>query len=960
MSRIYFVVISCLWLGVSYAGQGDQRLESWQLQQTMQQQSPWRGLEWHSVGPVTQGGRVVAVAPAGKTGHFYVAYASGGLWKTDNNGASFTPLTDQQASMIIGALAVDPNNSQSIWLGTGENNSSRSSYGGLGLLHSDDGGVSWQSKGLVNTDRIGRIWIDPDNSQHIVVAALGALYTHSKDRGIYQSLDGGESWKKVLFVNDETGFIDLQQKPDNPRVLYAASWQRIRKAWDFSEGGKGSAVWKSVDGGNTWQRSSHGLPQGQYVGRIGLAVSASSPDSLYAAIDNQAPLDESQWDLGDRPLSAKRLKKMTRDTFLKQDPDEIEQFIRDNDLQTDLDAEQLIQKVKDNQISMEDLINEISEANNALFNTDIRGLELYRSDDAGRSWYKTHEQPIRNVTYTYGYYFGQVRAAPENIDHVYLSGVPLIESLDGGKTFSGLNDPSVHVDHHELWLDPDLPGHLILGNDGGIDMSYDGGQHFQKMDHQAVGQIYTLALDNAKPFNIYAGFQDNGTWKGSSAKDWDKQKWKRLFGGDGMSIGVDTESNKVVYVGFQFGNQFRLEDGVKSVRPRDKLGEPALRYNWNTPVILSSHNQDIVYFGANKVFRSMNKGKKWEAISDDLSHSKKRGDVPYASITTLAESPLKFGYLWAGTDDGFVYVSPNGGANWNQVSKHFPKGQWVSRVEASSHQLERAYVSMNGYRNDIDQVWIYKTEDAGKHWKKMGKGIPDSPVNVIREDPVNENLLYVGTDRGVYFSSDRGENWQSIQGNLPNVPVHDLRVHKRDHKLVAGTHGRSAWVVDIAALQTISTEQKAPGLWLSELDDVKSKRSWRTRKSLWFEQQSPPELSYQVYAQQGGEIEVSIIDAHDCPVYKQTLTINQGINELSWNLIVNKDLALKAEEIANQDVEINNLSQTPLAEAVRLGQQLYITPGDYRLVITKSDETVTQKFSVKKPEKFDKRIEEND
>lgn len=931
------------------------RQRSWEKHQSMQRDSLFHGLTWRDVGPVVQGGRVVDIdVVPGAPYSFYVAYASGGLWRTDNNGVTFRPLFDQQATLIMGDIATDPNAPERLWVGTGEPNSSRSSYGGLGVYRTDDGGESWQHMGLGDTDRIGRILVDPNDSQRVYVAALGRLYTAGGARGVFRTTDGGESWQSVLSADREnTGAIDLVMDPRDSRVLYAATWERSRRPWNFVEGGPGSGVWKSTDGGDTWRQLGDGLPSGEHVGRIGLAIAPARPDTIYAAIDNQTPLPESQWDLGDRPLSAKRLRGMDKAEFLHQDPEEVEAFIRSSDLDTELDAEELLRRVREDEISVDDLRKELDDANASLFDADIRGIEVYRSDDGGESWRLTHDEPIRDVVFTYGYYFGQIRVAPDDADRIYVLGVPLIQSDDGGATWRSIDGPDVHVDHHFLWADPANPQRLVLGNDGGIDTSFDGGKTWVKLDAQPVGQFYTIAVDMAEPYNVYGGLQDNGTLKGSSKTRWRHgDRWEVINGGDGMYVAVDPRDNQTVYSGFQFGFYSRDgDDERRAVRPRDRIGEAALRYNWNTPVVLSTHNPDIVYFGASRLYRSMNQGETWTAISDELARARQRGDVPFGTITTVSESPLAFGLLWAGTDDGEVRVSPDGGNTWKDVASALPKSRWVSRVEASAHDRDRAYVALNGYRDDDTAAYVYRTDDLGRRWRDIAGGLPAEAVNVVREDPINDDVVYVGTDRGVYVSHDRGDSWQSLQTGLPNAPVHDLVVHPRERELVAGTHGRSAWIVDVLSLQDLTNEVREKSLHAFYADPVQaSSRWWRRRPSLWFDREwDKPEATFHYWSDDAGAIEWRIENNDGDVLYRDEQEARRGINRIRWDLLVDESLALAAEKRtspADDDETHSTLADQPYAESVRLGHRLYIEPGDYRLQLERAGATASVEFTV--------------
>ena len=946
---------------------------AWQRHQALDELSAFKGLEWRNIGPVIQGGRVVDIeAVPGKPYSFLVAYASGGVWRTDDNGVNFEPIFDDEPVQIIGDVAIDPSNGDSIWVGTGENNSSRSSYGGVGVFHSADGGKTWTRKGLEDTDRIGRIVVDPRDSKRVYVGSLGKLYTPGGGRGVYRTKDGGETWEQVLATSGEdgwTGIIDLVMDPSRPDVLYAAAWHRTRSPWDFVESGAGSGIYKSTDGGDTWTRLEGGFPSGEFVGRIGLAIAASQPDTLYASVDHQEALPEEAWDLGDSPLSLKRVRKMDKAEFLSHSKDDIEDFIQGNDLDTELDADTLIQQLKDDELSLEDLLAEISDANANLFNTDIRGLEVYRSDDGGTTWKKTHDEPIRDVIYTYGYYFGQIRVSPKDPDQVYALGVPAIQSADGGKTWKGMNYRGVHVDYQSQWIDPEFPERMWIGNDGGIDASYDGGKTWIKIDNQPVGQFYSIAVDMEDPYNVYGGLQDNGTLKGSSQSRPGIDKWRVIGGGDGMYVQIDPRDG-TLYTGFQFGFYFR-SDG-QAVRPRDKMKEPALRYNWQTPIQLSSHNADVLYYGAQALYRSMDRGETWTRLSDDLTRSDQRGDVPFATITTLDESTERFGLVWVGTDDGQVWVTRDGGVEWSDVGAGLPADRWVSRVEASVHEENRAYLSLNGYRQDDITAYVYVTEDLGKTWTSLAAGLPAEAVNVVREDPVNADVLYVGTDRGVYVSLDRGANWQGLPSGLPNVPVHDLVIHPRERELVAGTHGRSIYILDALPIQEAAAV-KDEAVHVFPLEDLDYDPSWQGRPGGWFEGVwgEDPELEIPFWSKDAGPAVLTVLDGDGRELRRVEMTAEAGVNTFVWDLLLDQEKGLAAEKEANtpkddkkkkkkkkaeektgdqSEPELHTKAKWPRAEAARLGWKPYVTPGDYTLKITVGEGAGETDLSVSKPD----------
>lgn len=930
------------------------KLQTFVKHQELERSSLLHGLKWREIGPVTQGGRVLDVEQVpGKPYSFYVAYATGGVWRTDNNGATFEPLSDALPTMVTGDIAVDPNNPSALWIGSGEPNSSRSSYGGAGVFYSADGGRNFEHRGLASSDRIARVLVDPRRSDRVFAAVLGKLYTDGGERGVYLTEDGGKTWARVLGSKQAmTGAIDLAFDPVNPDHMYAALWERSRRPWEFVEGGRGSGLYKSTDGGRTWKRVEGGFPSGPDIGRIGIAVAPSAPNVVYASVDHQESLPESAFDLGHSPLDPKRLARMDKAEFLRQDPDAIEALIRASDLPPDLDAAKLRELIETDALSLDALRDKLKDGNAALFDAEIRGLELWRSNDGGASWARTHEAPLRDVTFTYGYYFGTVAVAPDNPERVYIVGVPALRSDDGGKSFSGVHGSEVHVDHHAWWIDPDHPERMILGNDGGIDLSHDGGQTWVKLDAQPVGQIYAVELDMAEPFNVYVGMQDNGTMVGPVTARTGyatSDPFRFINGGDGMYTVVDPRDAKRHITGYQFGF-YRHSDGHE-VRPRPALPEAALRFNWQTPLLLSPHQPEVLYMGANRLYRSFDQGRSFAPISPDLTRSDERGNVPFATITTIDESPLQFGRLIVGTDDGQVQVSADGGLSWTRVSRKLP-ALWVSRVVASRIDADRLYLTLNGYREDDPTPHLYVSDDFGRTWRSLSPGLPAEALNVVREDPLNPDLLYVGSDRGVYVSWDRGASWQALASGLPNVPVHDLKVHPRDRQAVIGTHGRSALVIDVLPLQELTAEVRAQPLRVFHIDPIETTRSWRQPSAVWYPERNLPQAPIHYWAKRGGSVTLRIRDSDDAVLYQTTAEAQPGINRLDWNLEVDRDLALAAEQarVAKLEAEERELrANMPYAEAARLGLRWRIVPGTYRLEVSQGDATSHIKFKVEPP-----------
>lgn len=897
----------------------EERLAAYKTRIEMQENSMVKQVSFRNVGPTVMSGRVVDidVSPDDPT-IFYVAYASGGLWKTENNGQSFTPVFDDQAVMTIGDIAIDWKNGETIWVGTGENNSSRSSYAGVGIYKSTDKGKSWEFSGLGETHRTGRIILHPENPDVVWVAALGALYSPNTERGVYKTTDGGKTWSKTLYVDDNTGAIDLVIHPTNPDVLYASMWERTRRAWNFTEGGKGSGIYQSTDGGETWTKISGGktgFPEGDGVGRIGLAIYPQNPNVIYAFLDNQFHTEKKKSDK-EEGLSKEDFRTMSDDTFLKLDNKLLGGFLRQNGFPRKYTAQGVKQMVKARTIKPNALVEYLEDANALLFDTPVKGAEIYRSDDGGKSWRKTHDEPLEGVVYTYGYYFGEVRVSALNPDKIYVLGVPIIMSEDGGKTFTSIGGSNVHSDHQALWVNPEKDGHLINGNDGGLNITYDDGAHWYKGNNAQVGQFYAVSYDMEEPYNVYGGLQDNGVWFGSSSytqsSDWHSSghyPYTSLNGGDGMQVQVDFRDNETLYTGSQFGYYSRINRHTgerMSIKPIHDLGERPLRFNWQTPIHLSRHNQDVLYLGSNKFHRSLNKGENFDALSGDLTNGGIKGDVSYGTLTTIDESPLRFGLIYIGTDDGNIQISKDGGYNWELISNDLPNDLWVSHVDASHHKLGRVYASLNGYRWDYFDSFVYMSDDFGKTWKRIGLDLPKEAVNVVYEDPKNENLIYVGTDHGLYVSLDMGNRFMAFSKNLPHVAVHDLEVHPRDNDLIVGTHGRSIFIADINELQQLSADVLAKPLHVFSLDEVSYSPYWGRQWSQWW---SAGEMTETIafYSRTSGAGSIVVKTKEGNELFRQELTIDKGLNYFDYALsVAEKNLKKYEKEISGTISKADN------------------------------------------------------
>ena len=729
-----------------------ERQRSWEHHVQLRDESQFKDLSWRNVGPTFCGGLITSiVGTGGLNTPIYAASGTGGLWKSTNEGKSWVDLFAHESTFAIGDIEVCQADPDIIWVGSGEDFMSRSSYAGMGVYKTTNGGDSWRNMGLEETQTIGRVVIDPGDSDVVYVAAVGHNFTFNAERGVYKTSNGGRTWDKCLYISDKVGVVDLVMDPSDNQILYAAAWDRERGTWENRESGVGSAVYKTTDGGETWEKLEGGFPQNEYVGRIGLDVSVTNPDVVYAAYDNQDP--------------------------------------------------------------------------------ENYGAVVYRSDDQGATWTKTHDGMISRVfSSNQGYLYGDMRVAPDDEDTIYVLGVNSVVSRDGGITFEPFaRGNGIHVDHHSLWIDPSDPERILMGNDGGMDFTYDGGESWTNIVNLPISEFYMVSVDMAKPYNIYGGLQDNGCVMGPSDHNpWitDEDAWRSTAGADGFYTYLDP-AGEFIYTASQFGNVRRTlvnplppapegesargqrgQRGSRggrgvgqsgSITPRGPEGERQRR-NWMTPYIISPHNPSILYYGSQTLFKSMNKGSDWTAISGDLTtNPEDQGDVPWGTITTIDESPLRAGLIYVGTDDGQIQVTEDGGDNWREITGLPTK--WVSRVTASQHRVGTVYVTLNGFREDDFGCYVYKSTDFGRTFRSIKANLPDETVNVIRDDPKNPNVLYLGTDMGIYVSLDNGGSWQSLGNNLPTIPVHDLVIQPRENELVIGTHGRSVWIMDIGAIQ---------------------------------------------------------------------------------------------------------------------------------------------------------------
>ncbi len=734
----------------SAAGQG-QESEKERAPRDPMSAPTFNGLKLRLIGPALLSGRVSALAvdPTNRN-YFFVAAASGGVWKTTNAGTTFTPVFDNEGSYSIGAIAMDPKDSSVVWVGTGENNSQRSVSYGDGVYRSEDAGKSWKNAGLKKSEHIGRIAIDPRDTKVVYVAAQGPLWGPGGDRGLFKTTDAGKTWKNILSISENTGVTDVVLDPEDPDIIYAASYQRRRHVFTLINGGPESAIYKSTDAGATWTKLKSGLPSVD-MGRIGLAVAPSEPRTVYAIV-------------------------------------------------------------------------EAAEGKGGIF----------RSQDRGATWEK------RNSYDEQGQYYGQIIIDPKNPDRVYVLNVMIMVSDDGGKTLRPQPGRAKHVDNHALWIDPKDTNFLLNGCDGGLYESYDRGATWVFFPNLPITQFYDVAVDNAKPFyNVYGGTQDNNSLGGPSrtrnSVGITNANWIVTAGGDGFVSQVDPEDPDTVYSESQYGGLVRFDRKTGTsigIQPQEGRDDPALRWNWDSPFIISPHSHTRLYFAAQKLYRSEDRGDSWRAVSADLTRQIDRNTLPvmgkvwgpdavaknvstsfYGNIVALAESPKKEGLIYVGTDDGLIQISADGGQNWTKYEKFpgVPEKTYVSRIKASPHDANVVFASFDNHKNADFKPYLLKSTDAGRTWSSIASNLPENgPVLAIAQDTVNPNLLFVGTELGLFFSIDGGQKWIQLKGGLPTIAVRDLVIHPREGDLVAATFGRGFYILDdITPLRVLKPEALA-------------------------------------------------------------------------------------------------------------------------------------------------------
>ena len=884
------------------------------------------GLKFRSIGPALTSGRVVALAvDPNDRSTYYVGAASGNVWKTTNAGTTWTPIFDNEASYSIGALALDPKNPATLWVGTGELNSQRSVAYGDGVYRSDDGGKSWKNMGLKSSEHIARIVIDPRTSNTLYVASQGPLWGPGGDRGLFKTTDGGKTWKNTLSISENTGVTDVVQDPVNPDVLYAAAYQRRRHVWTMIDGGPESAIYKSTDSGETWTKLKSGLPSDD-LGRIGLAISPADNKVIYATVEA----------------------------------------------------------------------------------ANKKG-GIFRSTDYGATWEK------RNPFDQTALYYSQITPDPKNVDRIYIMNTFLMVSSDGGKTLTRMPEKYKHVDSHVMWVDPKNTNYLLVGCDGGVYESFDRGTTWNYKSNLPITQFYDIAVDNAAPFyNVYGGTQDNFTLGGPSQTrnltGISNSDWFVTVGGDGFRVQVDPEDPNIIYSESQYGGLIRFDKRTGEligIKPQEGKGEAPLRWNWDAPLLISPHSHTRLYFAANKLFRSDDRGNSWKVVNKELSREIDRNKLPvmgkvwgadavakhastsfYGNATALSESPKKEGLIYVGSDDGLIQVTEDGGNNWRKVEKfaNVPDMTYVTRLLASQHDTNTIYATFDNHKNADFKPYILKSTDTGKTWVSLSNNLPENgPVLAIAEDHINPNLLFVGTEFGLFFSINGGQKWIKLTGGLPTIAMKDLTIQKRENDLAVATFGRGFYILDnYTPLRLLKPEMLNQDCVVFPVKDTwwfipseplggrgKSfqgdnffvaenpqfgatityylKDSLKTKKQLRQEaekeadkkkQSSPYPTPEQLRAEDeelAPEIIITIIDANGNTVRKFTGPASAGINRVVWNL----------------RYPPASVSPQPLNEDGELFASSLVLPGTYRVLLNKRVDGVissigeVQNFTVK-------------
>lgn len=823
IASIFFLLITCS----QVFGQKTESpvTAAWESFSQNKSESILSGLKWDLIGPTINSGRVEAMAVLSENpSTIYAGFGSGNLWKTTNHGLSWKAIFDNQAGYSIGDITIAPSNSNIIYVGTGESLRAKRAHTipGAGVFRSDDAGKTWKSIGLEGTHHIGRIAVHPTNPDIVFVAALGSFYSPSEERGIYKTENGGKTWEKVVYVNERVGGNDVIFAPTDPSILYASTWYCSE-----DKAGPGGTLHKSTDGGNTWKVINNGFPKGEMNGRTGLAVSHQNGNKVYAFTDN---------------------------------------------------------------------VNAGYEKGSG---------EVYLTLDGGESWEKTHQKNLK-ILNTFGEVFTDCFVNPVDDNEIYVLGISVLKSRDGGKNFESLKgtvehiQPSpanfFHLDHHEMWINPSNPNHIIVGNDGGVYISYDIGATWMHYNNLPVGEFYFVRTDNDTPYNIYSGTQDDSavrgpakTLKNESADGWEYIWIDPWGGGDGIVVTPDTENSDIVYYESQNGAVRRksMSTGeTKSIRPRLPKDSINQLYNeWLTPFFTSIYSPGTLYYGANYMFKTMDRGDSWKVISPDLSRSSDPNRVGNG-IIAMEESPNRQGLLYAGTSKGAAWVSKDDGTNWTEISEGLPT-KYIKSFAPSKFKESRVYLTQSAIGADDLDAYVYRSEDFGANWENITSNLPQAPVNVILEDPVYENVLFAGTFNGVFVSLNRGDSWHVLGTEIPNSFVSDMTIQERENDLIAVTHGRGIFKIDLEPLHSYlkNNSQTAEFLYISKAILPKGDGSGKPDLS------SYENVNFSFYSPSEKKLKLNISNQEGESVFTTQINVQKGLNTYSWDLILGPNLS---------------------------------------------------------------------
>lgn len=842
-----------------------------------------------AIGPAIMGGRTVDFAVVeSNPAIIYAAVGPSGVFKSENSGVTWDPVFHKENTVAVGAVAVSQSHPDIVWVGTGEGTSRNSVGIGDGVYKSTDGGKTWKNMGLEKTQHIAQILIHPTEPDIVYIGALGHLWGPNEERGVFKTTDGGKTWKKILYVNPTTGISDMVMDPSNPHILYAGAWDHLRKPYHFRSGGAGSALYKTTDAGETWRKIHQGLPPGEY-GRWGIDICRIKPEVVYVLVE-------------------------------------------------------------------------------------CENSGLFRSEDKGETWQRACDWQTYDRVNFRPFYYSKVTVDPNNDLVVYVYSGRGYVSRDGGKTFEQISGET-HPDHHMMWVNPHNSLHLIDGNDGGIDISYDGAKTWHSVKTNAWSEIYQIGYDFRDPYYVYVGLQDNGSW-GAPINSLDPMgimnfHWYAIGGGDGFYTQPDPEDYTTLYRNAHMGgiSRFDVDTGdSQDIKPVAPLDEPPYRFNWNAPILLSSHDNRVVYFGGNFLFKSSDRGNSWERVSPDLSTNdpekqKDSGGITpdntgaeiHCTIYTISESPLKEGVIWIGTDDGMVQLTQDGGKTWSNVTqniKGLPPNSWVTRVEASHFSEGTAYATFDRHRMDDNKPYLFKTADYGKTWKPLHNGLPEvGYLHVVREDLVNPDLLYAGSEFGLFLSFDGGSRWMAFKNDFPTIAVRDIQIHPREMDLLVGTHGRGLWVLDdITPIQNLTPEVLASDNTLFKARDAVL-YSYRGNSMYSgphpFQGPNPPEgaiITYFLKEKPGAEDKVTLTVKDDTSrtISSIRATKNQGLNRVVWPLRMGGSI--------DED--------TGRSRFRRSASGPYVLPGEYQVELDVNGNKQTQPLLVKAFDKHAFTLEE--